>query len=147
MKAYHYRNPKITKEDSKRDNRSKRIMKVLVAQSCLTLWNPRTYLPGSSVHGIHQTRILEWIAIPFSRGSSWPRDWTQVSCIAGIFFTVWANREALLLFPQSQITCVFRCNFILQKSSELSLMTIFLSMRRKKYCREALLEAIRVNNE
>ena len=44
-------------------------------------------LPGSSVHGILQAGILEWVAIPFSRGSSRPRDWTQVSCIAGRFFT------------------------------------------------------------
>ena len=44
--------------------------------------------PGPSVDGIHQARILEWIAIPFSRGSSWPRDWFQVSCIAGRFFTI-----------------------------------------------------------
>ena len=42
---------------------------------------------GSSVHGILWARILEWVAISFSRGSSWPRDWTQVSCIAGRFFT------------------------------------------------------------
>ena len=42
-------------------------------------------LPGSPVHGILQARILEWVAIPFSRGSSWPRDWTQVSCTAGRF--------------------------------------------------------------
>ena len=47
-------------------------------------------LPGSSVHGILQARILEWIAIPFSRGSAQPRDLTQVSSIAGKFFTVWA---------------------------------------------------------
>ena len=47
-------------------------------------------LPGSSVHRILQARILEWVAIPFSRGSSWPRDETQVSCIAGGFFTSWA---------------------------------------------------------
>ena len=47
-------------------------------------------LPGSSVHGILQVRILEWVAISFSRGSSQPRDWTQVSHIAGGFFTVWA---------------------------------------------------------
>ena len=51
-------------------------------------------MPGSSVQGILQTRILEWVAMPFSRGSSWPRDWTQVSCIAGRFFTIWATREA-----------------------------------------------------
>ena len=42
----------------------------------------------SSVHGILQVRILEWVAIPFSMGSTWPRDWTKVSCIAGRFFTV-----------------------------------------------------------
>ena len=47
--------------------------------------------PGSSVHGIPQARILEWIAIPFSRDSSQPMDQTQVSCIAGGFFTVWAK--------------------------------------------------------
>ena len=51
-------------------------------------------LPETSVHGILQARILEWVAIPFSRGSSWPRDWTQVSSIAGGFFTIWATREA-----------------------------------------------------
>ena len=51
-------------------------------------------LPGSSVHGILQARILEWVAVPFSRGSSQPRDQTQVSCIASGFFTVWATREA-----------------------------------------------------
>ena len=51
-------------------------------------------LPGSSVHGISQARILEWSAIPFSMGSSPPRDWTQVSCIAGRFSTIWATREA-----------------------------------------------------
>ena len=45
-------------------------------------------LPGSSVHGTSQVRILGWVAIPFSRGSSRPRDQTQVSCIAGRFFTI-----------------------------------------------------------
>ena len=49
-------------------------------------------LPHSSIHGILQARILEWIAMPFSRGSSWPRDQTQVSCIADRFFTNWAMR-------------------------------------------------------
>ena len=51
-------------------------------------------LPGSSVHGILQARILEWVAIPFSRGSFQPRDQTQVSCIAARFFTIWATKEA-----------------------------------------------------
>ena len=50
--------------------------------------------PGSSVHGILQARILEWVAMPFSRGSSQSRDRTQVSCIAGGFFSIWTTREA-----------------------------------------------------
>ena len=74
---------------------------VLVAQLCRTLCNSIDYSPpGSSVHGILQAKILEWIAIPFSRGSSWPRDWTHishVSCIAGIFFT---PEPSLLIFIQ-----------------------------------------------
>ena len=62
---------------------------VLVAQSCLTLCNPTDCSPtGSSVHGILQARILEWLAIPFSRGSSQFGDQTLVPCIAGRFFTV-----------------------------------------------------------
>ena len=61
---------------------------VLVAQSCLTLCDPMgCSLPGSSVHGILQARILEWVAIPFFRGSPLPRDRTWVSCIVGRFFT------------------------------------------------------------
>ena len=52
--------------------------------------------PGSSVHGILQARILEWVAMPSSRGSSQPRDWTQVSHIAGGFFTIWVTREVHL---------------------------------------------------
>ena len=55
-------------------------------QSCLTLCDPIDYnLPGSSVHGISQAKILEWVAMPCSRGPSQPRDQTQVSCIAGRF--------------------------------------------------------------
>ena len=70
---------------------------VSITQLCPTLCDSMDYSPsGSSVHGILQARILEWAAIPFSRGSSQPRDWTCVSCIAG-FFTIWATREANLL--------------------------------------------------
>ena len=61
-----------------------------------TVWSP----PGSSFHGILQARILEWVAIAFSRGSSWSRDWThvcRVSCIAGGFLVPWATRECLLV--------------------------------------------------
>ena len=64
--------------------------KVKVAQLCPTLCDPMDY----TVHGILQARILERVAFPFSRGSSQPRDWTQVSCIAIEFFTSWATREA-----------------------------------------------------
>ena len=61
----------------------------------LTFQNPMDLSPpGPLSMRILQTRILEWIAIPFSRGSSWPRDWTWVSCNAGRFFIIWATREA-----------------------------------------------------
>ena len=63
---------------------------VKITQLCPTLCDPLDY----TVHGILQVRILEWVAFPFSRGSSQPRDRTQVSCIAGGFFTSWATREA-----------------------------------------------------
>ena len=68
---------------------------VSVTQLCPILCNPMDYSPpGSSVHGILQARILEWVAILFSRGSSWLRDPTQVYHIAGRFFTIGATREA-----------------------------------------------------
>ena len=63
-------------------------MCVLVAQSCLTPCDPIECR-------ILQASILEWVAIPFSRGCSLPRGWTQVSRIAGRFFTIWTTREAL----------------------------------------------------
>ena len=63
---------------------------VKVAQSCLTLCNPMDY----TIRGILWARILEWVAVSFSRRSSQLRDWTQVSHIAGRFFSSWATREA-----------------------------------------------------
>ena len=66
------------------------IVKVKVAQLCLTLCDPM----NCTVHGILQARILEWVTFPFSRGSSQPRKWSGVSCIAGGFFTKWGFREA-----------------------------------------------------
>ena len=63
-------------------------------QSCLTLCDPMDCsLLGSSVHRIFKARMLEWVAISFSKGSSQPRDQTQVSCIVGGCFTVWTTRE------------------------------------------------------
>ena len=64
---------------------------MLVTQACLTLCDT---MPGWSVHGILQATILERVAIPFSRGSSRPRDWTWFSHIDGRFFTLWATKEA-----------------------------------------------------
>ena len=69
---------------------------VVVGQPCPNLCDPMgCSLPGFSVHGILQARILECLAISFSRRPSWPRDWTWVLCFAGKFFTVWATREWL----------------------------------------------------
>ena len=66
-----------------------------VAQLCLALCDPMSCSPpGFSVHGISQARILEWVAISSSRGSSGPRDWTSVSCIAGRLLYHWATGEA-----------------------------------------------------
>ena len=65
-------------------------MKMKVTWSCPTLCDPMDH----TVHGILQARILEWVAFPFPRGSYQPRDQTQVSRIAGGFFTSWASREA-----------------------------------------------------
>ena len=61
-------------------------------------------LPGFSVHGIFQARILEWIAISFSRRSSQPKDWIQVSHIVGRCFTIWASREVLEGPPKGRRT-------------------------------------------
>ena len=66
--------------------------KVLAAQSCDPM---DCSSPGSSVHEILQARILEWVVIPFSKGSSQIRDWTHICSITGRFFTIWATREAL----------------------------------------------------
>ena len=64
-------------------------------QLCPTLCNPRDCsLPGSSIHGILQARTLDWVTMPSSRGSSWSRDRTCVSCIGGRCFNLWATREA-----------------------------------------------------
>ena len=77
-----------------------------VAQSCLTLWDPMDCsLLSSSVHGIFQAIVLEWIAISFSSGSSRPRDRTQVSHSVDRCFTVWATGEVQKIWNASRI-CV-----------------------------------------
>ena len=83
-------------------------VKVLVTQLFLTLCNPVDCSPpGFSVHGILQARILEWIAISSSRGSSWPRDEIRVSCTANGFFTTWTTREAPM-----QVKFILVTNFL-----------------------------------
>ena len=73
------------------------MFKVKVTQSCLTLCNPMDY----TVHGILQA--MEWVAFPFSKGSSRPRNWTWVSCVVGRCFTIWATREAHSLWNLNTI--------------------------------------------
>ena len=76
-------------------------------QSCLTLCDfMGCSLPGFSVHGIFQARILEWVTISFSRRSSWPRDWTRVAHIVGRCFTIWDTRELIYLV---YVLCEFPC--------------------------------------
>ena len=79
-------------------------LKVKVIQSCLTLCDPM----DSTVHGILQARILEWVTIPCHKGSSQPGDQSQLSRIAGRFFTSWATREAYLptILKYSWYTCL-----------------------------------------
>ena len=70
--------------------------KKVKVKSCPTICDPMNCSPpGSSIHGTVQARILEWVAISFSRGSSWPRDRTLVSRIGGRCFNLWATREAI----------------------------------------------------
>ena len=104
-----------------------------VAQSCLTLYEPLDCSPpGTSAHGIFQARILEWVAIPFSRGSSWPRDRTQVSCIAGRCFNLWATREAdimfMLKFSTTNVASMIWGDFTPANSPALSPAKLFLTL-------------------
>ena len=86
------------------------LVEMKVAQLCPVLCDPVDY----TVRGILQTRILEWVAFPFSRGSSHPRFRTQISCIASGFFTSWALRCRRILHQLSQegSPCFFSCLFI-----------------------------------
>ena len=102
-----------------------------VTQSCPTLGDPMGYgLPHSSVHGIFQARVLEWVAISFSRGSFQPRDWTQVSWIVGRYFTVWATRkvQGLSLLKLMSIELVMPSNRLIFCHPLLLLPSIFPSI-------------------
>ena len=73
-----------------------------------TLWTIAHSPPSSSVHGIFLARILERVVLSFSRGSSWPRDQIQVSCVAGRFLTIWASRETPRYIKRSSNSCFLR---------------------------------------
>ena len=100
-------------------------VEVLVAQLCPTRCDPvDCNSPGFSVHGILQARILEWIAISFSRGSSRPRDGNWISCIAGRYFIIWAIKLwGILAYPQvSSSPCGFKCfNWIESTEAHMSI--------------------------
>ena len=70
-------------------------------------------LADSSVHWILQARILEWVAIPFFRGSSWPTDWTQGLNLQAVFFTIWVIREGPLSVPKLSVHLVYQNYFLL----------------------------------
>ena len=104
-----------------------------VTQSCPILCDPMDCsLPGSSVHGIFQARVLEWVAISFARRSSRPRDRSQVSLIVGRHFTIWATRKVQSL--------VIACSKYSQKcyyfilSRYIYLLLILLKNRLKSHC-------------
>ena len=83
-----------------------------VAQSCPTLCGPRDWSqPGPSVHGVSQARILEWVAISFSRASTPPEDQTRISCIGRWVLYHWATKEAHILLLLLLYTSVYFLNF------------------------------------
>ena len=89
-------------------------------QSCPNFCDPIDCSPpGSSVHGVLQARILEWVAIPFSRESSQPKCWTWVSCLVGRRFTVWATKESAWWIQISELTSWVQLSWLLCRSIEL----------------------------
>ena len=97
------------------------LTKMLVTQSCPTLCNPMDCSPpGFSIHGILQARKLEWVAIPFSRGSSWPMDWTHVSCIGRqiLYHLSYQENPQGRNFESGHLTTGFWDQFHLQLSQE-----------------------------
>ena len=110
-----------------------------------SLWPDDCCRPVSFVHGILQARILVWVAMHSSRGYSQPRDWTQVSCFVGKFFTNWSTREALRVF--CLVKTPFWSTFAvieLQKFTRMSYLVAVKSLNEIKsdlawYCMEASL--------
>ena len=107
-------------------------VKVLTTQWCSTLCHPMACSPpGSFAHGVLQARILEWVAIPFSRRPSWPRDQTPVSYIAGGFFTFWTDGKVI--------------QWIYVKAR---FQTLFLfTLKPLQYCKIISLQLIKINEK
>ena len=104
----------------------------LVTQSCPSLCNPMdSSPPGSSVHGILQARIMEWVAMLSSRGSSQCRNWIQVSCIASGFFTDWTTREAQVA---TYTISIYRVQFTLQFTDDCRAQLVY----PLSYCQETV---------
>ena len=107
---------------------------MLLTQSWLILWSPMdSSQSGSSAHGILQARILQWVTIPFSRGSSWCRDWTPVSYIASRFFIIWTTREALYLKSTNLNVNLIWKNIFLETSIDLYLIKYLWTMSRSNW--------------
>ena len=110
-----------------------------VSQSCPTLCDPVDWSPpGSSVHGILQARILEWVAISFSGGSSRPRDRSQVSRIAGRCFNLWATREALKWITTWKNMCIYvgqRINRTQGTLEYIFFLAIYSQTKEKRNCK------------
>ena len=101
-------------------------VKVSAVRSCPTLCDPMDCSPpGSSVHGILQARILEWVAIPFSRGSSRPRAQAKISCIAGRLFTIWATGAAPFYIYSSGYISISISQFIPPPPYPLVIISLF----------------------
>ena len=100
---------------------------LLVPLSCPTLCSLIDCSPpGPSAHGSLQGRILEWVVIPFSRRSSWPRNWTRVSCLAGRFFMVWATRGRM-------DACVYKAESLCSAPETITaLLVAYIPVQNKK---------------
>ena len=97
-------------------NTSSSFLLCSVAQSCSTLCDPMDYsLPDFSVHGISQARILEWVALSFSRGSSWPRNQTRVFCVSWVAGRLFITEPLVLLLTLHVCNCLLFCPLTLQE--------------------------------
>ena len=108
-------------------------LKVLVTDHVWLFGDPMDCsLPGSSMHGISQARIQKWVAIPLSRGTTWPRNRSRVSWIAGRFFTSWATREALVLRTSASSLNICQFTVFWKQENEFKLASVLLVLSKNK---------------